>query len=124
MSLGERAVLHIPSELGYGESGAGADIPPNAGLQFDVRLVAINGKQAFYSQKHFDRFKRKLLAWREKEKEKYRTTVEYREQKDSKHGGEPVEIDGEFSNPAFDAFLDSEVDKGIAAVVVKDESEW
>ena len=42
----------------------------------------------------------------------------------TKHGGEPVETDGDFSNPAFDAFLDSEVDKGLAAVVVKDESEW
>ena len=101
-----------------------ADIPPNADLKFDVRLVAINGKQAFYTQNHFDKFKRKLLAWRGKEKEKYRTNAEYREKKDSKHGGEPVETDGDFSNPAFDAFLDSEVDKGLAAVVVKDESEW
>ena len=31
MSLGEKAVLHISSEYGYGESGAGGVIPPNAG---------------------------------------------------------------------------------------------
>merc|ERR1712061_912722 len=33
MSLGEKAILHIPSELGYGEQGAGGTIPPNADLQ-------------------------------------------------------------------------------------------
>ena len=124
MSLGERAVLHISSDFGYGASGAGADIPPNADLDFDVRLVAINGKQAFYSQAHFDKFKAKLEAWRDKEKEKYSTKPEYREKKDAKHGGEPVEADGKFSNAAFDAFLDGEVEKGLAAVLAKDESEW
>ncbi len=38
---GERAVLVIPSDLGYGEQGAGADIPPNATLYFDVELVDV-----------------------------------------------------------------------------------
>lgn len=42
MSLGERAVLHITSDYGYGERGAGGDIPPNADLDFDVRLVLIH----------------------------------------------------------------------------------
>jgi len=42
MSLGERAVLKIPSALGYGARGAGSDIPPNADLVFDVELLAIN----------------------------------------------------------------------------------
>merc|ERR1719284_2107273 len=36
MSLGERAVLHVPSAMGYGASGAGDAIPPNADLDFDV----------------------------------------------------------------------------------------
>lgn len=42
MSLGEKAKLHIPSSLGYGERGAGGDIPPNADLVFEVELLAIN----------------------------------------------------------------------------------
>lgn len=42
MSLGEKAILHIPAELGYGERGAGDAIPPNADLQFEVELLKIN----------------------------------------------------------------------------------
>ena len=30
-------------------AGAGADIPSNADLVFEVELVAINGKRAFYT---------------------------------------------------------------------------
>lgn len=42
MSLGQRAILTIPSQLGYGARGAGAAIPPNADLVFDVELLRIN----------------------------------------------------------------------------------
>ena len=35
-----------------------------------------------------------------------------------------MEEDGKFSNAAFDAFLDTEVEEGLAAVVEKDVSEW
>ena len=38
---GSKAVLLIPSPLGYGARGAGADIPPNAVLRFDVELVGV-----------------------------------------------------------------------------------
>ena len=42
MSLGEIAVLHITSDYGYGSAGAGGVIPPNADLDFEVELLAIN----------------------------------------------------------------------------------
>jgi FK506-binding protein 1 len=45
LSLGERAKLIIPAQEGYGSSGAGGVIPPNADLIFDVELLAINGKK-------------------------------------------------------------------------------
>ena len=43
MSLGEKAILHITSDYGYGARGAGNGlIPPNADLDFEVELLQIN----------------------------------------------------------------------------------
>lgn len=41
LKVGDKARFVIPSYLGYGESGAGGVIPPNAVLVFDVELMDV-----------------------------------------------------------------------------------
>jgi len=45
MSLGEKAILVIPSHAGYGERGFPGLIPANATLMFEVHLKGINDKK-------------------------------------------------------------------------------
>ena len=45
MCEGEKRVLIIPPEMGYGERGAGADIPGGATLNFEVECLSIGGAQ-------------------------------------------------------------------------------
>jgi cyclophilin family peptidyl-prolyl cis-trans isomerase len=45
MSFGDKATFFIPSKLGYGERGAGAVIPPNSNIIFEVEILqAMPGK--------------------------------------------------------------------------------
>ena len=46
MSLGEKAILTISSDYGYGPRGAGGVIPPNADLRFEVELLAIGSNRS------------------------------------------------------------------------------
>ena len=44
MPVGSKWQLFVPSDLAYGQRGAGADIGPNATLIFEVELLSIKGK--------------------------------------------------------------------------------
>jgi FKBP-type peptidyl-prolyl cis-trans isomerase FklB len=46
MPVGSKWQLFVPSELAYGQRGAGADIGPNATLVFEVELLSIQAKDA------------------------------------------------------------------------------
>ncbi len=41
MKVGGTRTLLIPAALGYGDNGAGDDIPPGASLVFDVELLGV-----------------------------------------------------------------------------------
>ena len=41
MKVGGKRTLVVPGSLGYGASGSGTKVPPNAGLVFDVELTAV-----------------------------------------------------------------------------------
>jgi FKBP-type peptidyl-prolyl cis-trans isomerase FklB len=43
MNAGGTYELYIPSNLGYGDTGAGEVIPPGAALIFEIQVIAVNG---------------------------------------------------------------------------------
>jgi FKBP-type peptidyl-prolyl cis-trans isomerase FklB len=42
MHEGDKFIFYVPQELGYGERGAGGQIPPYATLIFEVELIKVN----------------------------------------------------------------------------------
>jgi FKBP-type peptidyl-prolyl cis-trans isomerase len=54
MKVGDKWRLVVPSELAYGERGAGGDIGPNAVLVFEVELLGIESSAAKDSQPEED----------------------------------------------------------------------
>ena len=42
MREGDKWILYLPSELAYGEQGAGGQIPPHSVLVFEVELIKVN----------------------------------------------------------------------------------
>ena len=46
MRIGEVRELTLAPEMGYGERGAGASIPPNSTLVFVVELAGLEGLDA------------------------------------------------------------------------------
>ena len=46
MKVGGKAKLVCPSDIAYGERGAGSSIPPNSVLNFEVELLSIGGGKA------------------------------------------------------------------------------
>ena len=41
MSVGSKYIVWIPSQLAYGEQGAGQQIKPNSTLKFEVELLNV-----------------------------------------------------------------------------------
>ena len=106
MSVGERATLHITSDYGYGSQGSPPVIPGGAGLDFDVELVAINGKKGFYTSEEKEKFVAKMEEWKNKKLAKYDTDEAFRGKMDGKHQ----------DKGGFEAFLSVEVEKDCDAV--------
>ena len=92
-------------------AGAGADIPSNADLVFEVELVAINGKRAFYTAEEKAKFEAKMGEWKDGQLAKYDSKESFKAKKDEKYG----------DKEKFEAYLNEKVAADVAKVKTRDE---
>lgn len=104
MSLGEHAILHIPSSKAYGAEGI-HDIPPNTDLVFEVELYRINGK-GYYTKAEKESFSKRMKDWRERQLSKFDSNKIFAAKKTKKYG----------DRDAFEAYLSSKVEADVAEV--------
>jgi len=103
MSLGERALLTIPSRLGYGDAGGGGGIvPPNADLVFDVELLEIEGR----SVAAIGRYEAEVRKWATTKLDAFDADDKFRAKRLREHG----------TRDGYAAFLDAKVREKLSAV--------
>lgn len=83
MSLGEHSILHITSEDAYGAEEK-EKIPANSDLDFDVELIAINGKK-HYSAEQIKKYGEDLEKWAATKLKEYDTDAVFRGKRDQKY---------------------------------------
>lgn len=102
MSMGERSILHITSDMAYGEKGSGGKVPGKADLDFDVELIAINGKK-HYSAEQVAKYRADLDKWSKTKLKQYDDDASFRSKRDEKHK----------DRAGYEAWLKEEVEKTI-----------
>jgi FKBP-type peptidyl-prolyl cis-trans isomerase FkpA len=70
MQKGTKGIMYIPSTLGYGARGAGADIGPNANLIFEVEVLSVMSKSQAAIENRIQQNKMMALQKAEQAKQK------------------------------------------------------
>lgn len=65
MSVGDKWELTIPSDIGYGDAGAGGAIPGGATLVFDIELLDTKSQREMHAEKEaaMENFKNAQFSW-------------------------------------------------------------